>query len=169
MKKTEDTASGTETIEQPGDGNRKVDALVGGFMDFQGITLTEEKPQIITLCGSSRFCCEMAIIAWEFEKMGKIAMGLHLLPQGYCEQKGWEPDEHGKIHHIGELEGVEHSMDSLHFKKIEMSDVVFVVNIDGYIGSSTAREIDYAKHLGKEVRYLEEPNSSNVTGQPRRN
>lgn len=129
--------------------------------EFQGIELTDDKPKIVCMCGSSRFCGEMAVLMWEFEKMGYIAMGLHLLPQGYCEQKGYEPDEAGHIHHIGEQEGVEISMDTLHFKKIEMADIVFVVNIDGYIGSSTAREIAYAKHLGKELRYLEELDSSN--------
>jgi len=122
---------------------------------FQGIKITKEKPRIITLLGSSRFCGEMAILAWEFEKGGAIALGLHLLPQGYCEQKGMIPDSDGRIHHIGEQEGVEMEMDTLHFKKIEMSDSVFVVNIGGYIGKSTAREIAYARYLGTPVSYLE--------------
>jgi len=123
--------------------------------NFQGIDLTTEKPKIITLCGSSRFCAEMAILAWEFEKGGCITMGLHLLPHGYCESQGMVPDVEGKIHHIGEQEGVAMEMDALHFKKIELCDSVFVVNLNGYIGSSTAREIAYAEHLGKPISYLE--------------
>ena len=133
--------------------------------EFQGITLTNDRPEIITLCGSSRFCGEMAILAWEFEKMGLIALELHLLPQGYCEQMGMTPDENGAIHHIGEQEGVEHAMDALHFKKIEMADRVYVVNVGGYIGSSTRREIEYAEHLGKRIGYLEDVNPSNVTNE----
>lgn len=86
---------------------------------FQGIELTDDRPKIITLVGSSRFCGHMAVMAWEFEKGGCIALGLHLLPQEYCEQKGWVPDNDGEIPHIGEHEGVEHQMDALHFKKIE--------------------------------------------------
>lgn len=82
-------------------------------------------------------------------------MGLHLLPQGYCEAKGMVPDSDGRIHHIGEQEGVETQMDALHLKKIEMSDSIFVVNISGYIGRSTAREIAYAEYLGKPITYLE--------------
>ncbi len=31
-----------------------------------------------------------------------------------------------------------------------------VINVGGYIGSSTRSEIEYAKKNGKEVRYLEE-------------
>ena len=123
---------------------------------FQGIELTTTRPTIITLCGSSRFCAEMAILAWEFEKGGAIALGLHLLPHDYCVEQGMIPDADGNIHHIGEQEGVEQQMDALHFKKIEMADSIFIVNIGGYIGSSTAREIAYAKHLGKRISYLED-------------
>ena len=43
----------------------------------------------------------------------------------------------------------------LHYKKIEISDAIYVVNVDGYIGSSTRKEIEYAKEIGKEVKYLE--------------
>jgi hypothetical protein len=95
----------------------------------------------------------MAIMAWEFEKQGWISLGLHLLPHDYCVQKGYLPDENGHIHHIGEQEGVEEIMDTLHFKKIEMADLVYIIDIDGYIGDSTAREIAYAEHLGKKIVY----------------
>jgi hypothetical protein len=124
--------------------------------EFQGIKITDDRPHIVTLCGSSRFCGVMAVMAWEFEKLGQIALGLHLLPQEYCEKKGMVPDEDGNIHHIGEQEGVEEAMDTLHFKKIEMADSIYVVNVGGYIGESTAREIEYAKHLGKPISYYEE-------------
>jgi len=122
---------------------------------FQGILITEERPKIVTLCGSSRFCGHMAVMAWEFEKQGWIALGLHLLPDDYCRQKGYIPDEAGRIHHIGEQEGVEKNMDTLHFKKIEISDYIYVMNINGYIGQSTAREIAYAESLGKQIGYYE--------------
>jgi len=95
---------------------------------FEGIPVSMTKPRIITLCGSSKFCGEMAVLAWEFEKGGAIALGLHLLPQWYCEDKGMTPDANGDIHHIGEQEGVEDEMDALHFKKIEMADSIYVVN-----------------------------------------
>ena len=122
--------------------------------EFEGIKLTVGRPRIITLCGSSRFCSEMAILAWEFEKGGCVALGLHLLPESYCKEKGMLPDSDGRIHHLGEQEGVEDQMDALHFKKIEMSDCIYVVNVEGYIGKSTAREISYAEYLGKPVSYL---------------
>lgn len=40
-----------------------------------------------------------------------------------------------------------------HFKKIELSDAILVVNINNYIGESTNLEIEYAKKLGKEIIY----------------
>ena len=44
----------------------------------------------------------------------------------------------------------------LHFKRIDISDAIFVINVDGYIGESTMKEIEYAKRLGKEILYLED-------------
>ncbi len=41
-------------------------------------------------------------------------------------------------------------------QKIDVADVVYVVNVDGYIGSNTASEIEYAKSNGKEIKYLVE-------------
>jgi len=46
-------------------------------------------------------------------------------------------------------------LDDMHKAKISMADEIFVINIGGYIGSSTRSEIEYAKATGKPVRYLE--------------
>ncbi len=42
-----------------------------------------------------------------------------------------------------------------HFKRIELSDSIYVININNYIGESTRLEIDYAQSLGKEIVYME--------------
>ena len=42
-----------------------------------------------------------------------------------------------------------------HLKRIEMSDAIFVINKNKYIGDSTRKEIEYAKKIGKEIRFLE--------------
>ena len=49
-------------------------------------------------------------------------------------------------------------LDDMHKRKIDMADGVFVINVGGYIGSSTRSEIDYALRMGKSVDYLEQPN-----------
>ena len=45
------------------------------------------------------------------------------------------------------------TLNAMHREKIRLSDAVFVVNVNGYIGSSTKSEIEFAKSLGKEVLY----------------
>jgi len=51
---------------------------------------------------------------------------------------------------------VKQMLDRLHFAKIDLADEILVVNVGGYVGSSTKREIAYAKKHGKRVRFLEE-------------
>lgn len=46
-------------------------------------------------------------------------------------------------------------LDDMHKRKIDMADEVFVINVGGYIGSSTQSEIEYASATGKTVNYLE--------------
>lgn len=42
-----------------------------------------------------------------------------------------------------------------HYREIELSEGVYVVNIGGNIGTAVTEEIQYAKKLGKEIRYHE--------------
>lgn len=48
-----------------------------------------------------------------------------------------------------------HTISELHYKKITMSDAIYVVNVGGYIGQSTQKEIAYAHSLNKEILFLE--------------
>ena len=52
-------------------------------------------------------------------------------------------------------EGTKEMLDDMHKRKIDMADEIFVINVDGYIGSSTRSEIKYATATGKTVNYLE--------------
>ena len=51
--------------------------------------------------------------------------------------------------------GVKEMLDDMHLRKIDMADEFFVINVGGYIGESTKREIAYAEQKGKKVNYLE--------------
>ena len=55
----------------------------------------------------------------------------------------------------GTLSKTKEMLDDMHKRKIDMADELFVINVGGYIGSSTRSEIDYAKATGKRVSYLE--------------
>lgn len=88
----------------------------------------------------------MAVCAWLLEKdENAIVLGLHLLPR-------WYPDT--PEHHLAEHEGVAEQMDILHLQKIDLSDEIFVVNFNDYIGDSTRNEIAHAQGAGKRLRYF---------------
>lgn len=90
-------------------------------------------------------------MAWLLEKEGNIVLGCHLLPSEYFEQKGIEIIES----HLAEKEGVKDILNELHLRKIDISDELFVLNVNGYIGTDTQNEIDYAVLKGIPVKYLE--------------
>jgi len=52
-------------------------------------------------------------------------------------------------------EGTKEMLDDMHKRKIDMANEIFVINVGGYIGSSTRSEIEYAAATGKAVHYLE--------------
>lgn len=108
------------------------------------------KPKIVVLCGSSKFVDIMAVCAWLIERDEKaITMGLHLLPYWYAK---------GIPDHLAEIEGIAKEMDELHLRKIDIADEIFIVNRNDYIGSSTQKEIEYARGLNKKLRwYYQDP------------
>lgn len=93
--------------------------------------------KIITLCGSLRYKKEMMIIA---EKMA--LEGNCILTPVYPVLEDYDRTDEQLI-----------KLKEAHFKRIELSDAILVVNIDNYIGNSTNLEIEYAKKLEKEIIY----------------
>ena len=93
--------------------------------------------KIVTLCGSLKFQKEMMTVA---EKMAL---------EGYCILTPVYPVSDKMKRAKEQLIKLKES----HFKRIELSDAILVVNINNYIGESTNLEIDYAKKLGKEIIY----------------
>jgi hypothetical protein len=110
-----------------------------------GSEVIRPRPQIVCICGSSKFCAIAAVKAWEFECQGILALSMHLLPSWYCPVQD----------HFAEHQNVAPILDELHLRKIDMADFIYVVNVEGYIGERTAIEIGYAKQLGKQIQYLE--------------
>lgn len=96
--------------------------------------------KIVCLCGSTRFKD-----AFEKANRNETLKGNIVLSVGlYGHLEGLDMDGPTK-----------EMLDVLHKKKIELADEVLVLNVDGYIGKSTASEIEFAKTLGKKIRYLE--------------
>lgn len=93
---------------------------------------------VVTLCGSLRFWDTMIEVAQRLTGQGFIVLApfIHL--------KGDEQRSDLKA-----------MLDIMHYTKIDMSDQVYIVNVDNYIGESTRREIEYARRARKLVRYHE--------------
>ena len=53
-------------------------------------------------------------------------------------------------------EGTKEMLDDMHKRKIDMADEIYVINVGGYIGSSTRSEIEYAEKTGKNIKFLVE-------------
>lgn len=93
--------------------------------------------KIVTLCGSLRFKL----------KMMKIAEIMAL--EGYWILTPTYPI-------LDNIERTEEQLLKLkeeHFKRIELSDAILVVNVNNYIWNSTNKEIEYAKKLDKGIMY----------------
>lgn len=109
------------------------------------------KPKVVTICGSTRFADQHAVARWEMERTGKfICLMINYLPESYGESIGLKHRDH-----FGEQLGLKELLDELHFRKIDLSDEVYVVNVDGYVGESTQREIAYGIYRKLPIRWLE--------------
>ncbi len=99
--------------------------------------------KVITLCGSTRFKEQFFEAQKRLTLAGNIVISVGLFGHS-GDDEVW-------------TEGTKEMLDDMHKRKIDMADAIYVINVGGYIGSSTRSEIEYAKANGKEVLYLEEP------------
>ena len=58
-------------------------------------------------------------------------------------------------------------LDELHLRKIDMADVVFIINPENYIGESTKNEIKYALQKSKEIMFEYDYTIKTKDGKPR--
>ena len=98
--------------------------------------------KVITLCGSTRFKDEFLEVQKRLTLDGNIVISVGLF--------GHSGDD------VVWTEGVKDMLDRQHLAKIDLADEIFVINVGGYIGDSTRREIAYAEFKGKTISYLEE-------------
>jgi hypothetical protein len=49
-------------------------------------------------------------------------------------------------------------LDELHLRKIDLADEVMILNVGGYIGESTNKELEYARKHNKSIKFLETTN-----------
>ena len=105
--------------------------------------------RVITLCGSTRFKDAFMEAQKRLTLDGNIVISVGLFGHSGNNEvwEGMDEDTHTKTKLM---------LDDMHKRKIDMSDEIYVINVGGYIGDSTRSEIEYAKRIGKDIRYLEE-------------
>ena len=91
----------------------------------------------VTICGSMRFKNEMMKTSFMLE----LDHHFNVLQCVYNTENKSISESEQKI------------LEEAHFKKIEISDAIYVLDINGYIGKQVTKEIEYAESLGKEIIY----------------
>jgi hypothetical protein len=97
--------------------------------------------RVVTLCGSTRFKDAFIEAQKRLTLEGIIVISVGLFGHS-GDNEVWKED-------------TKEMLDDMHLRKIDMADEIYVINVGGYIGSSTRNEIEYAKRTGKAVRFLE--------------
>ncbi|MBI2044814.1 hypothetical protein HYT23_02035 [Candidatus Pacearchaeota archaeon] len=100
----------------------------------------ETIPKVMTLCESTRFKNQFLEVNKKLTLEGVIV----LMPGVFAhnDDEKLTPEQKERL-------------DLLHKRKIDLSDGIFVINVNGYIGESTQSEIEYAQQRRKIVEYYE--------------
>jgi hypothetical protein len=99
-------------------------------------------PEIVVLCGSTAFMAEFAEANLQLTAAGAVVLSVG------CDMK----TAHPLWADPGEAEALKVRLDGLHRAKIRLASRVLVVGTR--IGTSTRREIAYARSLGKPVSFV---------------
>lgn len=99
---------------------------------------------IVTLCGSAKFEAQFKEWLVKLTMMGHVPIGLAVYPSDRGGNKDWYN------------EAQKQRLDLIHLKKIDASHAILVLNVGGYVGFSTMREIEWTLISSKPVFYLEE-------------
>lgn len=99
------------------------------------------KDKRITLCGSTKFKKEYEQVNQWLTLQGAVVYSVSMY--GHADKIPLTPEQ-------------KETLDYVHKRKIDNSDEIFVIDVDGYVGSSTRSEIEHAQKTGKAVKYLSE-------------
>jgi hypothetical protein len=103
-------------------------------------------PTIVCLCGSTRFKDAFDEANYQETMAGRIVLSVGFMMHATGNRHGED---------VGATPQQKLELDELHKRKIDLADEVLILNVGGYIGSSTRSELNYAIKNGKPVRYLE--------------
>ena len=133
----------------------KVDLVLFPFSKFGKVkwgNIMIGNYKIVTLCGSTKFKKEFLEIQKKLTLLGYIVISVALFGHS-GDNEVWENMDEGTLTKTKSM------LDDMHKRKIDLSDMIYVINVGGYIGESTRSEIEYAISTRKEVHYLESVNT----------
>ena len=102
------------------------------------------RPKIVCLCGSTRFVETYNEWRKKLTLEGDIVLAIEIVT---AQTRDEDPQ------HVAPE--VKQRLDELHLRKIDMADEVMFLNVGGYIGESTRRELAYCREHGKTIVWLE--------------
>ncbi len=105
------------------------------------------RPTIVCLCGSTRFWRTFQEASLKLTLGGAIVLSIGAA-------SGTDDEHFGNLDRAS-YDQVKEELDELHLRKIDLADEVLILNVDGYLGTSTRRELAYARSLGKPVHFWE--------------
>lgn len=117
-----------------------------GYAACLGQRWATPRPDIVVLCGSTRFFDQFMEANYRLTLEGKIVLSVGFFVNS--------TEVHGEGVGVVDV-AVKVQLDELHKRKIDVADEVFVINVGNYIGESTRSEIEYAIEHSKPVTYLE--------------
>jgi hypothetical protein len=102
----------------------------------------------ITLCGSTRFRAQFDEWNHRLALAGHAVFSLSVFAR--------EERDAGKDGNVTITEAEKITLDLVHLDKILNSDAIVVIDVGGYVGLSTGREIQWARIQGKRVYWITE-------------
>ena len=121
----------------------KLNVIDSALLDVEAAILWK-RPRIVCLCGSTKF--KQQFIEANFRETMAGAIVLTVGWFGHTDAEVYTPSDEEK-----------YQLDELHKRKIDLADEILVINVGGYVGPSTRSEIEYARRVGKKIRWLEDP------------
>lgn len=120
-----------------------------GYLEESGLSYSDndisiiDKYPVVTLCGSTRFKKEFERVQKELTLSGYIVIPLTIYSQ-YDKTKLTDEQKQMLI--------------EMEYRKIDISDEIYVINKYGYIDSDTMKAIEYAENRHRRIRYMEDNN-----------
>lgn len=128
-----------EIIDKYQGDSRKI--MADEYWDDKSVLRSEkEKSLVITICGGTSFKKDILEVQYNLTLAGHVVLSLPFF-------------DHADNLDMSDFQIA--MLVDLHLQKIDMSDFIYVVNKNKYIGDGTASEILYAKKLGKGIIYME--------------